>query len=80
VFFQFNDRGRGPKTTTDFTLSKNGNPVSEVIKRNDYLKADVVEEFSLDHKTARWKNKAEQGSRTADGNTFYVSCDWSKEK
>src|SRR5580693_4565282 len=34
VFFQFNDRGRGPKTTTVFILGKNGNPVSEVIKGN----------------------------------------------
>ena len=73
VFFQFNDRGRGPKTTTVFILDKNGNPVSEVIKGNDYLKADVDEEFSLDRETARWKNKAEQGSKTIDGNTFYVS-------
>jgi imidazolonepropionase-like amidohydrolase len=73
VFFQFNDRGRGPKTTTVFILDKNGNPVSEVIKGNDYLKADVDEEFSSDRETARWKNKAEQGSKTIDGNTFYVS-------
>jgi imidazolonepropionase-like amidohydrolase len=80
VFFQFNDRGRGPKTTTVFTFAKNGNPVSEVIKGNDYLKVDVDEEFSLDGKTARWKNRGENGSRTTDGNTFYVSMNGPPEE
>jgi imidazolonepropionase-like amidohydrolase len=80
VFFQFNDRGRGPKTTTVFTLGKNGNPVSEVIKGNDYLKTDVDEEFSLDRETAHWKNRAEQGSKTMDGNTFYVSMNGPPEE
>src|SRR5271167_3046151 len=31
VFFQFNDRGRGPKTTSILKLAGNGAPVSEII-------------------------------------------------
>ncbi len=33
IFFQFNDRGRGPKTTSVLKLDSNGIPVSEVIHR-----------------------------------------------
>ena len=80
VFFQFNDRGRGPKTTTLFVLGKNGNPVSEAIKGNDYLKADVDEQFSLDHQTAHWKNRAEQGSKAIDGYGFYVGINGPPEE
>jgi imidazolonepropionase-like amidohydrolase len=73
VFFQFNDRGRGPKTTTVITPGKNGLPAGEVTDGNDYLKAEVHEEFSFDGGSARWKNKAEQGGKKVPGNAFYVS-------
>jgi len=61
-FFQFNDRGRGPKTTTVFAVDANGIPSSEITDGNDYLKADVHEEFSLAAGNARWKNKAEHSA------------------
>lgn len=80
VFFQFNDRGRGPKTSTVFTLGHNGNPVAEVIKGDDYLKNEVDEEFSLDGETAHWKNKAEQGARKTTGHAFYVSMNGPPEE
>ena len=80
VFFQFNDRGRGPRTNTVFIRDNNGNPVSEVIKGNDYLKADVDEEFFLDRGIAHWKNKAEQGSKTIDRKTFYVALNGPPEE
>jgi imidazolonepropionase-like amidohydrolase len=73
AFFQFNDRGRGPKTTTVLTVDANGFPTSEITDGNDYLKADVHEEFSIDAGNARWKNKAEQGQRKLAGSNFYVS-------
>ena len=73
AFFQFNDRGRGPKTTTVLTLDANGFPSSEITEGNDYLKADVHEEFSVDAGTASWKNKAEQGQKKIAGQNFYVS-------
>jgi imidazolonepropionase-like amidohydrolase len=73
AFFQFNDRGRGPKTTTVLTLDANGFPSSEITEGNDYLKADVHEEFSVEAGNARWKNKAEQGQKKIAGQNFYVS-------
>jgi hypothetical protein len=73
IFFQFNDRGRGPKTTTVVTSAKNGIADGEVTDGNDYLKADVHEEFSSDGASARWKNKAEQGNKKFSGDAFYVS-------
>jgi imidazolonepropionase-like amidohydrolase len=73
AFFQFNDRGRGPKTTTIMTLGTNGIPSSEITEGNDYLKAEVREEFSVEAGNARWKNKAEQGGKKITSPTFYVS-------
>lgn len=80
TFFQFNDRGRGPKTSTVFTLGKNGSPVAEVIKGNDYLKNEVDEEFFVDGETSHWKNKAEQGVRKTTGQPFYVSMNGPPEE
>ena len=48
IFFQFNDRGRGPKTTSILKLNASGVPLSETITGNDYLKSEVNETFSLD--------------------------------
>ena len=63
IFFQFNDRGRGPKTTSVLKLDPNGIPISEVITGNDYLKSPVNENYSLEAGTARWKNDDEQGEK-----------------
>ena len=71
VFFQFNDRGRGPKTTSILKLDANGVPVSEVISGNDYLKSPVNENYSLDAGKARWKNDDEQGEKKVSAPTFY---------
>ncbi len=48
IFFQFNDRGRGPKTTSVLKVGPDGIPVSEVITGNDYLKSPVNENYSVD--------------------------------
>jgi imidazolonepropionase-like amidohydrolase len=71
IFFQYNDRGRGPKTTTILKLDANGIPVSEVITGNDYLKTPVNETYSLEAGTARWKNESEQGEKKVSGPVFY---------
>jgi imidazolonepropionase-like amidohydrolase len=78
IFFQFNDRGRGPKTTTILKLGADGIPVSEVITGNDYMKAAVTENYSLETgsggtKKARWKNDDEQGEKKISGPAFYAS-------
>ncbi len=71
IFFQFNDRGRGAKTTSVLKLGPDGIPVSEVITGNDYLKSPVTENYSLESGTARWKNDDEQGERKISNPAFY---------
>jgi imidazolonepropionase-like amidohydrolase len=73
IFFQFNDRGRGPKTTSILKLAPDGIPVSEVITGNDYLKSPVNETYSLETGTARWKNDDEQGEKKISAPAFYSS-------
>jgi imidazolonepropionase-like amidohydrolase len=71
IFFQFNDRGRGPKTTSILKLGANGLPLSETITGNDYLKSPVNEIYSLEAGTARWKNDDEQGERKISAPAYY---------
>jgi imidazolonepropionase-like amidohydrolase len=73
IFFQFNDRGRGPKTTSVLKLGPDGIPVSEVITGNDYMKSAVTENYSLEAGTARWKNDDEHGERKVSAPAFYAS-------
>jgi imidazolonepropionase-like amidohydrolase len=71
ILFQFNDRGRGPKTTSILKLDANGLPLSETITGNDYLKSPVNEIYSLEAGTARWKNDNEQGERKISAPAYY---------
>jgi imidazolonepropionase-like amidohydrolase len=73
MFYQFNDRGRGPKTTSILTLDAKGIPVAETVNGNDYLKSPVSEDYSLKAGTAQWKNDSEQGEKKVSGSGFYVS-------
>src|SRR5271166_727068 len=73
IFFQFNDRGRGPKTTTILKFGPGGIPLSEVITGNDYMKSAVTENYSLEAGTARWKNDDEQGEKKISSPAFYFS-------
>jgi imidazolonepropionase-like amidohydrolase len=72
IFFQFNDRGRGPKTTSILKLGPDGIPVSEVITGNDYMKAQVTENYSQEAGIARWKNDDEQGEKKISSPAFYA--------
>src|ERR1700686_5522429 len=72
IFFQFNDRGRGPKTTSVLKLDPNGVPISEVITGNDYLPSPVNENYSLEAGTARWKNDDEHGEKEISVPAFYA--------
>src|SRR6266852_9967288 len=72
IFFQFNDRGRGPKTISILKLDPNGVPISEAITGNDYLKSSVTENYSLEAGTARWKNDDEQGEKKISGPAYYA--------
>jgi cytosine/adenosine deaminase-related metal-dependent hydrolase len=73
LYFEFNDRGRGPKVTEHITLNKEGLPVELTNTGNDYLKAPVDEHFSLRSAKASWKNRAEEGEKQISDRAFYVS-------
>jgi imidazolonepropionase-like amidohydrolase len=72
LFFQFNDRGRGPKTTSILKLDSNGVPVSESVKGNDYLKSPVDETFTNASGLAQWKNTAEKGEKKVSAPAYYA--------
>src|SRR5689334_4454392 len=73
LYYEFNDRGRGPKITEKIVLDKDGIPTLIENSGNDYMKAPVVEKFSLVNGTASWKNRAEEGQKAASGKAFYIS-------
>ena len=73
VFRAYNDRGRGPDLHTRARFAASGAPVEIAIDGKDYFKAEVSERFTGSATMASWKNKAEQGSRPAPGNAFYVT-------
>lgn len=79
-YYEFNDRGRGPKITEHLVLDKAGLPVEIHTTGNDYLKAPVDEQFSLKGGVASWKNRAEQGIRKVSGKSFYVSISGAPEE
>ena len=72
IDFEFNDRGRGPKTTTDLLLNDRHLPTQERTTGVDYFKGPVDETFAQEGTTARWHNKAEDGKSIAT-DAFYVS-------
>jgi len=72
VFFEFNDRGRGPKIWTEIGTGPDGIPTSLVNTGVDYLKGPVDERFAVANGRASWKNKAEHGE-TPFAKAFYAS-------
>lgn len=71
-FFQFNDRGRGPKIYTSYRLDNNGLISWEESKGVDYMKSPVEERFALDSGTAKWKNQAEDQQQAGAAGKFYI--------
>ncbi|HEX3557160.1 MAG TPA: amidohydrolase family protein [Thermoanaerobaculia bacterium] len=70
--FEFNDRGRGPKTETRFRLGAGGIPVSEHTTGYDYWKTPVDERYERTGAKASWKNAAENGERQLTVPAFYL--------
>ena len=73
LYYEFNDRGRGPKITERIVLDKDGLPTQIESLGNDYMKDAVQEKFSLHGGRAAWKNRAEQGEKALSERAFYVS-------
>ena len=65
VDFEYNDRGRGPKTHTVMRLDENDLPVSIVTTGNDYYKVDIEERLTTEGGKVTWKNNSESGEGAA---------------
>jgi Amidohydrolase family len=71
VDFEFNDRGRGPKTHTVIRTDARGIPVSLVTTGNDYYKAQIEERLGTDGERVTWQNSSEKGEGKAGA--YYTS-------
>jgi hypothetical protein len=73
IFFQFNDRGRGPQTTSILKLNTKGLPIEESVRGIDYLKSKVDESYTLTSGSAHWKSSVEEGEKTLTAPAVYFS-------
>jgi imidazolonepropionase-like amidohydrolase len=74
-FFQFNDRGRGPKTYSTYRLDSRGIVTFEETKGVDYMKNPVSETFGIKDGTATWKNQAEDGHQSNSAGRYFIDLD-----
>lgn len=74
-FYQFNDRGRGPKTYSTYRLDSRGIVTFEETKGVDYMKNPVNETFMMKDGAARWKNQAEEGHQDNFAGRYFVDLD-----
>jgi imidazolonepropionase-like amidohydrolase len=70
-FWEFNDRGRGPRTLTTTTRDQKGIPLSVEAHGHDYLKVPVEERFTSDGHHAQWKNPGESGEKVLSAPAYY---------
>jgi imidazolonepropionase-like amidohydrolase len=71
--FEFNDRGRGPSTTSRYRLDAQGLPAFVETTGNDYWKNPVSETFQRTGDRVSWKNASEKVDREVQGPAFYAS-------
>ena len=74
-FFQFNDRGRGPKTYSTYRFGDRGIVSYEETHGVDYMKNQISESCSIKDGTATWKNQAEDGHESSVSGGFFVGLD-----
>ncbi|MGA9566299.1 MAG: amidohydrolase family protein [Candidatus Korobacteraceae bacterium] len=74
-FFQFNDRGRGPKTYSTYRLDGHGVVTFEETKGVDYMKNAVSENFEFKGANATWKSQVEDAHETNATGRFFVGLD-----
>lgn len=78
-FFQFNDRGRGPKLSVTYSLDDSGLIVSEEAKGVDYMKTPFDKRFSSAGGVATWKNQAEDEKQTNAKGKLYIKLNGGME-
>ncbi len=71
--FEFNDRGRGPSTTSRYKLDAKGLPIFVETTGNDYWKNPVDEKFTWENGRASWKSSSEKEDREVREPAFFLS-------
>jgi hypothetical protein len=71
VWYEYNDRGRGPKTESRFRVGGRGELVEASITGVDYFKQPIAERLSVTGGVISWTSPADSGKTKASGNTFY---------
>jgi len=71
LFYEFNDRGRGPKQNVVLKTDAAGLPIYRELTGVDYFKASVKETFEIKDGVARWKNNIEQGEKKLSSSALY---------
>ncbi len=71
LFFEYNDRGRGPKQNITIKTDLSGLIVYRELNGIDYFKAPVKETFEIKDGIARWKNNIEQGEKNISAPAIY---------
>lgn len=79
VHFEFNDRGRGPKTDERIALDAAGLPAAVDVSGIDYFKGPVQERFRVEQGRSRWSGTIERGDRPAAEKGFYLPFSGSPE-
>ncbi len=78
-FYQFNDRGRGPKIYTTYKLDANGLIVFEESKGVDYMKSPVDERFQFANGEAVWNNQSENEKQPNAAGKIYIDLNGGSE-
>ena len=74
-FFQFNDRGRGPKTYSTYRVGEPGILTFEETHGVDYMKNQVSETFSVKDGGAAWKSQVEDDHASNASGRFFIGLD-----
>ena len=69
-FFEYNDRGRGPKIKVNIQ-TKDGLLISRKVEGVDYFKGSADEWFEVNNGLAKWKNKIEEGQKQITAPAIY---------
>lgn len=69
-YYEYNDRGRGPKLRVDIVLNEH-HVISRKVTGVDYYKGEVNEVFEIANGVAKWKNKIEEGQKNVNAAVLY---------
>ncbi|HKJ15817.1 MAG TPA: amidohydrolase family protein [Xanthomonadales bacterium] len=73
IDFEFNDRGRGPNTSTKIWLDQRGYPIHLHVTGNNYSGGEVDERFEVLDRSAEWSSNVDSGSVPASDAGFYTA-------